>query len=266
MRYLVCLALGSVILFACQRNAITGRSQLSFVPESEIQAQSLTAYQQFLSTSKVINTGKQAEIVKRVGNRIIKAINEYYTSQGLSNELKGYSWEVNLVDNKEMNAWCMPGGKIVVYTGLLPITQNEDALAVVMGHEIAHALAHHGQERVSQGMLQQGLGLGLSVAVANKPVETQQIILQSYGVASQVGGILPFSRKHELEADKFGLRYAALAGYDPRSAIDLWKRMGAAAGGQKPPEILSTHPVEERRIAELQKIMPETMEKYYKPL
>jgi predicted Zn-dependent protease len=266
MRYLVCLALGSFILFACQRNAITGRSQLSFVPESEIQAQSLTAYQQFLSTSKVINTGKQAEMVKRVGSRIIKAINEYYSSQGLTSELKGYAWEVNLVDNKEMNAWCMPGGKIVVYTGLLPVTQNEDALAVVMGHEIAHALAHHGQERVSQGMLQQGLGLGLSLAVANKPAETQQIILQSYGVASQVGGILPFSRKHELEADRFGLRYAALAGYDPRSAIDLWKRMSAAGGGQKPPEILSTHPVEERRIAELQKIMPETMEKYYKPL
>lgn len=266
MRYSICLMLGLTLMVACQRNAITGRSQLSFIPESEIQAQSLTAYQQFLASNKVIATGKQAEMVKRIGARTIKAINEYYTSQGLANELQGYAWEVNLVDNKEMNAWCMPGGKIVVYTGLLPVTQTEDALAVVMGHEIAHALAHHGQERVSQGMLQQGLGMGLGVAVANKPAETQQIILQSYGVVSQVGGILPFSRKHELEADKFGLRYAALAGYNPRAAIDLWKRMGAASGGQKPPEILSTHPVEEKRIAELQKIMPETLEKYYKPL
>lgn len=255
---------------ACSHNAITGRNQLALYPESEMQSMANDQYKQFLSQSKVIsptaggNIGHDAEMVRRVGQRISGAITDYYTKQGLSKELEGYKWEYNLVDSKEVNAWCMPGGKIVVYTGLLPITQNEAALAVVLGHEITHALAHHGNERMSQGMIQQLGGVALSVAVANKPAETQNLFMQAYGVGSNVAGILPFSRKQELEADRFGLRFAAMAGYDPREAIPLWERMKQASGGNRPPEILSTHPVEDTRIAKLKEEMPDALS-YYKP-
>lgn len=257
-----------IAILSCHRNAITGRSQLSFVPEAEIQNMAQQQYRQFLSTSKVVaaGTSKDGEMVKRVGDRIIKAITTYYAEKGLSNELAGYQWEINLVNKNEVNAWCMPGGKIVVYTGILPVTQNEPALAVVMGHEIAHALARHGNERMSQGLLQQFGGAALSVALSSKPAETQNLYLSAYGLASEVGGILPFSRKNELEADKLGLMFSALAGYNPNEAIPFWKRMGALSNGQKPPEFLSTHPSDERRIAELGKIMDEVIAKYYKPV
>jgi predicted Zn-dependent protease len=256
------------IISSCHRNAITGRSQLSLVSESEIQNMAIQQYRQFLSTSKVVATAgsKDAEMVKRVGDRIIKAITTYYTEKGLINELAGYQWEINLINKNEVNAWCMPGGKIVVYTGILPVTQNEPALAVVMGHEIAHALARHGNERMSQGLLQQFGGAALSVALSSKPAETQNLYMAAYGLASQVGGILPFSRKNELESDKLGLMFSALAGYNPNEAIPFWKRMGALSNGQKPPEFLSTHPSDERRIAELSKIMDEVIAQYYKPV
>jgi predicted Zn-dependent protease len=159
----------------------------------------------------------------------------------------------------------MPGGKIVVYTGLLPVTKNEAALAVVMGHEVAHALLQHGNQRMSQQVGAQVVQLGLQVAVANKPQETQNAFLTAYGVGAQVGVLLPFSRKHELEADKFGLMFSAMAGYNPREAIPLWKRMEEAGSGQKPPEFLSTHPSEGRRIEQLEKYMDEAL-KYYKPV
>ncbi len=206
-----------------------------------------------------------AQMVKRCTDRLIAAINGYYNSKGLSQELVGYRWELNLVDDKTPNAWCMPGGKMVVYTGILPYTQNETALAIVMGHEIAHALARHGSERMSQGLMQQFGGIAVQAAVANKPQETQMIFNQAYGIGSQVGGILPFGRKQELEADKFGLMYAALAGYDPRESVNFWRRMSQASGGQKPPEFLSTHPSDERRINELNAIMNEILRDYYKP-
>jgi predicted Zn-dependent protease len=256
------------IIISCHRNAITGRSQLSLVSEAEIQNMAVQQYRQFLSSSKVVaSTGsKDAEMVKRVGDRIIKAITAYYAEKGLSNELAGYQWEVNLVNKNEVNAWCMPGGKIVVYTGILPVTQNEPALAVVMGHEIAHALARHGNERMSQGLLQQFGGTALSVALSSKPAETQNLYMAAYGLASQVGGILPFNRKNELEADKLGLMFSALAGYNPNEAIPFWKRMGALSNGQKPPEFLSTHPSDERRVEELSKIMDDVITKYYKPI
>lgn len=265
MKKLLLSCLAGTILIACQRNAITGRSQLSLVPESEVQSMALTQYSQFLSTNKVVNAGKNTDMVKRCGNRLIAAINQYYAQNNLSQELAGYKWEINLVDDKSINAWCMPGGKIVVYTGLLPVTQNETALAIVMGHEIAHALAKHGSERMSQGLLTQMGGVALQAAVQNKPQETQNLFLAAYGVGSNVGYILPNSRKNESEADKFGLMFAALAGYDPREAIPFWQRM-ASQGGQKPPEFLSTHPSDERRIADLQSIMTEIVSKYYKPI
>lgn len=266
MKKVIISSLALVTMVACSKNAITGRNQLSLVSESEVQAMALSQYSQFLTDNKVVATGnKNTEMVKRVGNRLIAAITKYYTQNNLAYELAGYNWEINLVEDKSINAWCMPGGKIVVYTGLLPVTQNETALAIVMGHEIAHALGKHGNERMSQGLLQQMGGVALQAAMQNKPQETQNLYMTAYGVGSNVAGILPFSRKHELEADKFGLRFAALAGYDPREAIPFWQRM-ANNGGQKPPEILSTHPSDERRIADLQAIMAETVKDYYKPI
>lgn len=256
-----------MLVVACSTNAITGRKQLSLVSEAEVQNMAKTEYRQFLSTNNVVSSGqsRDAEMVKRVGSRIATAITSYYKGKGLSSELEGYQWEYNLVNNKSVNAWCMPGGKIVVYTGLLPITQNEAALAVVIGHEVAHAVARHGNERMSEGLLQQLGGAALSIALANKPEQTQGLFMQAYGIGSAVGVTLPHSRNQEYEADKLGLIYAALAGYNPREAIALWQRMEAQSNGQKPPEFLSTHPAEGNRIARLQQQMPEAL-KYYKPI
>jgi len=268
VKTLIIICCLSVVMLGCYTNSITGRSQLSLVSETEVQTMAKTEYRQFLNKSKIVNTAtnKDAEMVNRVGKRITNAITKYYTEQGLISELNGYEWEYHLVDSKEVNAWCMPGGKIVVYTGLLPITQNEAALAVVMGHEVAHALARHGNERMSQGLLQQLGGVALSTALSTKPQQTQSLFMTAYGISSQVGVMLPHSRKQELEADKFGLRYAALAGYNVREAIPLWQRMEKLGQGQKPPEFLSTHPAEEKRIKELNKIMDETIRDYYKPI
>ncbi|MBC7849979.1 MAG: M48 family metallopeptidase [Chitinophagaceae bacterium] len=265
-RFLVVTSM-ALTLFACSRNAITGRKQLQLYNETDIQAMAVQEYRQFLTQNKVVSAGanKDAEMVRRVGQRISTAITAFYKGKGLGKELEGYQWEYNLVDSKDVNAWCMPGGKIVVYTGLLPITQNEAALAAVVGHEVAHALAKHGNERMSQTTAQQLGGVALSVAVANKTPEAQNLFMTAYGLGTTVGGILPFSRKHELEADKFGLIYAALAGYNPQEAIPLWERMAAASGGGAPPEFLSTHPAEQTRINELRKMMPEAL-KYYKPM
>lgn len=253
-------------MVACTQNAVTGRSQLKLLPESEVQSMALQEYQTFLSQNKVVatTTNKDAEMVRRVGQRISSVVEKYYADKGLSSSLEGYKWEYNLVDSKEVNAWCMPGGKIVVYTGLLPVTQNEAALAVVMGHEVSHAIFQHGNTRMSQGLVQQLGGVALSVALANKPAATQQLFQTAYGVGSQVGVLLPFSRKDESEADQWGIIWAAMAGYNPQEAIPLWQRM-ASSGGQKPPEFLSTHPSDERRIADLQAHMPEAL-KYYKPV
>jgi predicted Zn-dependent protease len=256
----------ATLIISCSKNALTGKKQLTLLPESELQTMATTEYQQFLSTNKVVATSnnRDAEMVKRVGQRIVKAVEGYYAEKGLSDKLTGFKWETNLVDDKAVNAWCMPGGKIVVYTGILPVTQNEAALAAVMGHEVSHALLQHGNQRMSQGLLQQLGGVALSVAVANKPAETQNLFMSAYGVGSQVGVLLPFSRNHELEADRYGLLFTAMAGYNPQEAIGLWERMEKLSNGQKPPEFLSTHPAEGRRIEQLQKYMPEALQ-YYKP-
>lgn len=257
----------SAFMVACSTNALTGKSQLTLLPESELQTMATQEYQQFLTTNKVVSSSnnRDADMVKRVGQRISRAVETYYGEKGLTSKLEGFKWEYNLVDDKAVNAWCMPGGKIVVYTGLLPVTQNEAALAVVIGHEVSHALLQHGNQRMSQGLLQQLGGVALSVAVANKPAETQNLFLSAYGAGSQVGVLLPFSRKNELEADQYGLIWTAIAGYNPQEAIGLWERMEKLANGQKPPEFLSTHPTEGRRIVQLQKFMPEAL-KYYKPV
>jgi predicted Zn-dependent protease len=263
MRTITRILILSVFIIACSKNSITGRKQFKLLPESELQNMAASQYQQFLSTNKVVNsTDRDVEMVRRVGMRITKAVTDYYAQKGLSKELEGYNWEYKLIDSKEINAWCMPGGKIVVYTGLLPITQNEAALAVVMGHEVTHAIFNHGNERMSQQLGAQVVGTGLQVALINKPVETQNAFLTAFGLGSQVGVLLPFSRKHELEADHWGLNWAAMAGYNPQEAIPLWQRMEKAGNGQRPPEFLSTHPSEGNRIEQLQKFMPEALQYY----
>jgi len=266
-RTILTLFAGTALLVACSRNALTGKSQFTLLPESQLQSMATTEYQQFLSSNKVVATtgSKDAEMVRRVGQRITSAVESYYKEKGMADQLNGFKWEYNLVNDPAVNAWCMPGGKIVVYTGLLPITQNEAALAAVMGHEVCHALLQHGNQRMSQGMAQQGLGAALSVALANKPAATQNLFMTAYGVGSNVLGVLPFSRKHELEADRYGLLFTAMAGYNPQEAIALWDRMEKAGGDQKPPEFLSTHPSEGRRKEQLEKFMPEAL-KVYKPV
>ncbi|MGQ0740119.1 MAG: M48 family metallopeptidase, partial [Bacteroidota bacterium] len=227
----------AALLIACSKNALTGKKQLTLLPESELQTMATGEYQKFLSSNKVVasSSNRDAQMVRRVGDRIVKAVEEHYAELGISDKLAGFKWETNLVEDKTVNAWCMPGGKIVVYTGILPITQNEAALAAVMGHEVCHALLQHGNQRMSQGVLASVGQLALAVAVADKPQETQNLFLTAYGVGATVGVMLPFSRKHELEADRYGLIFAARAGYNPQEAIGLWERMEKASNGQKPP-------------------------------
>jgi predicted Zn-dependent protease len=246
-----------------ERVPLTGRKQVSLVQESELVSMSLTEYQKFLAQNKPLPiTDPRAQLVKNVGAKIQASVIKFMKDKGLSERIKDYAWEFNTVsDDKTVNAWCMPGGKVVVYTGLLPVTQDEQSLAVVMGHEIAHAIARHGNERMSQQLLVQGLGTGLQIAVSQKPETTQNIFLQSYGVASTLG-LLKYSRTQESEADKMGLVFSAMAGYDPHAAVDFWGRM-SKLGGAAPLELLSTHPSDETRIADIKKFLPEAM-KYYK--
>jgi predicted Zn-dependent protease len=265
IRRIVGAFLVTATLVACSTNPVTGRKQFKLVSEQELQAMASQQYSQFLSQNRVVSPSadRDAEMVRRVGQRVANAVTSYYRQRGLN--LDGYNWQFNLVNNAEANAWCMPGGKVVVYTGLLPITQNEAALANVMGHEIAHATLQHGNERMSQGLAQQLGGVALSVAVANQPAATQNLFLNAYGVGSQVGVLLPFSRKQELESDRYGMIWAAMAGYNPAEAINLWRRMEARSNGAAPPEFLSTHPSAGNRIEQLQKYLPEA-QKYYKPV
>lgn len=266
MKKILFLLASVMILAACHKNAVTNRNQLKLFGDEALQQMALTEYKSFLSQNQVVSetVSKDAEMVHRVGTRIAKAITDYYTSKGLGDKLKGYKWEFNLVNSKEVNAWCMPGGKVVVYTGLLPITQNEAALAVVLGHEITHAVADHGNERMSQGAIAQGLELVGNIATANNP-KYNTLFNNIYAPGAQVGFLLPNSRKQEYEADHYGLLFCAMAGYNPREAIPFWQRMAQAGSSQKPPEFLATHPSDENRIAKLQGYMDEAL-KYYKPV
>lgn len=263
-----CLALTVLIaltIVACSSVPITGRSQLSLVSSSEMQAMSYSEYGKFLQESKLSTNKQQTEMVKRVGLRIQKAVERFMTEQKLSSRLNGYQWEFNLVEDEQVNAWCMPGGKVVVYTGLLPVTQNETGLAVVMGHEIAHAIAEHGNERMSQGLLAQMGGAALDAALAQKPEETRALWMTAFGVGVQVGALLPYSRLQESEADHLGIIFMAMAGYDPNQALAFWERMATNKEGQAPPEFLSTHPSDATRISKIKERLPEAMKYYTKP-
>ncbi|MBP8959377.1 MAG: M48 family metallopeptidase [Bacteroidales bacterium] len=252
----------AVLCQTCSVVPITGRKQIILLPESEMIGMALTSYQEFLKENPPSADVKNAEIVKKVGNDLVSAVQRYFAENNMQDRLEGYQWEFNLVDNNEANAWCMPGGKVVVYKGILPYTLDQNGLAVVISHEIAHAVARHGNERMSQQLLTQLGGLALSEALKQKPQETQNIFLSVYGLGSQVGLILPYSRKHEFEADRLGLIFMAMAGYDPESAVTFWEKM-ASAGGAKPPEFLSTHPSDEKRINNIKSVLPEA-KKYYK--
>ncbi len=261
-RYLLTLC-SLFLLAACSTVPITGRSQLNLIPGDSMLSMSLSQYDSFLKEHKLSTNREQTEMVKRTGARIKDAVERYFAAQGMSSRLSSYKWEFNLVEDKEINAWCMPGGKVVVYTGILPVAQGEAGLAVVMGHEISHAVAEHGNERMSQGLLAQFGGAALGEALSTQPAATKQLWMSVYGVGAQYGAILPYSRLQESEADRLGLIFMAMAGYDPHEAVTLWQRMAAQKGGQAPPEFLSTHPADATRIEKIKSLMPEAM-RYYK--
>lgn len=258
------LILLSFFTFSCQTVPITGREQLSFVPASQILPMSFDQYSDFLSKHKVVEQGEHAEMVKRVGTQIEHAVERHFSDHGLSSRLEGYKWEYHLVEDKQVNAWCMPGGKVVVYTGILPLTRDENGLAVVLGHEIAHAVANHGGERMSQALLVEMGGLTLDAALSQNPKQTNSLFLAAYGLGAQVGVLLPYSRVQESEADHLGLIFMAMAGYDPHGAVGFWERMVASQHGKAPPVFLSDHPADARRIEDIKKLLAEAMT-YYQP-
>lgn len=245
----------------CSTVPITGRRQVSLIPANQMIAQSALGYREVVAEGPLSTNQGQVELVRRVGQRIAGAVERYFSVRGESELLAGFEWEFNLIDKDEPNAWCMPGGKVAFYTGILPFTQDEAGLAVVMGHEVAHAVAGHGRERASHQLLQQGGGLLASYL--SRESDYHGAILQVYGLGSQVGAILPFSRLHESEADRLGLIFMAMAGYHPEAAVGFWQRMAAGKSGS-PPEFLSTHPADETRIRKLRELLPEALE-YYEP-
>jgi predicted Zn-dependent protease len=256
----------SALLFnSCSTVPLTGRSRLNLVSDDQVLPLAFQAYSEFLTenkTSVLPANNAQTLKVKTIGSRLVTAVQTYMNNNNYGDLIKDYKWEVNVVQNNEKNAWCMPGGKIVVYTGILSVTQDDAGLATVMGHEIAHAIAGHSAERMSNEMVSQGLGAAAGVALSKNP-KTQSIFNTLYGVGAPVA-MLKFSRNQELEADRLGLIFMAMAGYNPASATGFWNRMSAAsAGAQKPAEFLSTHPSDATRIAQIQKYLPEAQQ-YYK--
>jgi predicted Zn-dependent protease len=255
-----------LILFSisCVRVPITNRRQVNLLPESVLMGMSVTEYNKFISSHTVIaKSDSSSMLVTKVGTNISNAIVKFLNAHKESKRVKGFVWQFNLVKDNEVNAWCMPGGKIVVYTGLLPVTKDENGLAVVLGHEISHAIARHGNERMSQQLVIQMGGMALSVALSQKPEQTQQIFMQSYGVSTTLGA-LAYSRKHESEADKLGLCFMAMAGYDPTTAVAFWERMSKETP-QTPFALLSTHPTDAQRVKDIKAFLPTAMKYYVKP-
>ena len=254
-----CISLIIVILFlslSCTTVPITGRKQFIILPDYAMLSMSLQQYNEFLKTNKISSNQEQTQMVKKVGRKIQMAVEQYFTDKNMSYTLRDYKWEFNLIESEGKNAWAMPGGKVVVYEGILPITKDEAGLAVVMGHEIAHAIAKHGNERMSQGLIAQMGGMALSKALEEQPGKTRQLWMTVFGVGAQFGVMLPFSRLQETEADHLGLIFMAIAGYDPDEAVEVWKRMAQMKEGQTPPKFLSTHPSNETRIRKIKETIP----------
>ena len=261
VKYTLLISILAVMFQACGSVPILGRKQLLLVPDQEVLTMSLTQYRDFLNGAPVVKNTAHAQQVEKVGSRIAAAVETFFRNNGYESEIKNFQWEFNLVKSNDVNAFCMPGGKIVVYEGLLPITQNETGLAIVLGHEIAHAVAKHANERISQQMALQYGGQIAGGLIGNNAA-AQQIGGLVFGIGSQLGVMLPYSRKHEYEADELGLIFMAMAGYDPRAAVDFWTRMSQASGGKAGLEVMSTHPSDQNRIAKIQQQMPRAL-KYY---
>lgn len=262
--FLVTIAIVAISI-QCARVPITGRAQLSLIPNSQILPMSFDQFNQVKSSQRIITSGSDATMLRKCGVRIQKAVEQYLAERGVSDQLDGFKWEYILIDENTVNAWAMPGGKVAFYKGILPVTKNENGMAVVMAHEIAHIVANHGRERISQTVAAQ-TGLSLAAIAAGQATENQitgEMIMQAAGAATSLG-LLKYSRTHEKEADELGLYFMALAGYDPQGAIPFWERMIAMAGGNQPPEFLSTHPSYKTRIKELKKYMPKALEYYNK--
>jgi len=252
------------VAWGCAQVPITGRRSLHLVPESELLTLSLQQYNEVLQKSKLSTDNQKVAMVRRVGNRVAKAAESFLAETGHKDLIKDFQWQFNLIEDDETaNAWVMPGGKAAVYTGILPFTKDETGLAVVLGHEVGHALANHGNERMSQELLASMGGMALSVALSSQPQMTQELAMAAFGAGASVGVLLPYSRLQESEADHIGLILMARAGYDPREALPFWQRMNASPGS-RPPELLSTHPAPETRIANIQALIPEAMA-YYRP-
>jgi predicted Zn-dependent protease len=247
-------------LFACTTVPVTGRSSLNLIPESELASMSLSSYREIIAEAKLSTDPEANAAVRRVGEGMAAATETYLRGLGISTS--NLAWEFNVIDEPDtLNAWVMPGGKVAVYTGILAVAENDEGLAAVLGHEIAHVVADHGNERMSQALLTQLGGAALSVALSQQPERTRGLFMAAYGAGSQVGVLLPYSRLHESEADRIGLTLMAIAGYDPRAAVGFWERM-AARGGDRPPAILSTHPAPESRIADIREHLPEALAVY----
>ena len=260
-RYSILLLVAILSLTACKKVPITGRKSFSLVGQGSLVATADQQYDQFLNEAQVVNGTTEANQVQRIGKDVATATESYLKENGYSDLIEDFKWEYNLVKSDQVNAWCMPGGKIAVYTGIMPITKTDEGLATVMGHEVAHAVAHHSGERMSTMLVQQLGGVALSVALQSQPQQTQELLMMAYGTGTQLGVILPYSRKHELEADKLGLVFMARAGYDPRKATEFWQRMQAQSQGA-PPEFLSTHPNPERRIRDINSYMNKALKEY----
>jgi predicted Zn-dependent protease len=263
IKRLIIFSFLGLLLYACAKVAVTGRQQLSLVSNADIIPMANQQYDSVIKHARLSNNQQQTAMVKNVGAKIQRAVGQYMAENNASSELEGFQWEFNLIDDpKTVNAWCMPGGKVAFYTGIMPICQGEAGVAVVMGHEIAHAIANHARERMSQGMVANGLLGTLGAAFGQNPTLTKQIFFRAVGVGAQVG-MLKFSRQHESEADKIGLIFMAMAGYDPHEAPRFWERMSSQSSGAEPPEWLSTHPSHGSRIKDLNEAIPEAM-KYYR--
>ncbi|MEZ0541976.1 M48 family metallopeptidase [Fibrella arboris] len=265
MKRILIGALLLAVAVACSKVPLTNRTQILLVPNDQMLQLSSTEYKQFLDTSRVINSTADAAMVDRVGNRLRQAVETYMNQNGYAARIQGFNWEYHLVQDKQVNAWCMPGGKIVVYSGILPYTQNEAGLATVLGHEISHAIAQHGNERMSEGLVANGLlqvgQVAAGIATSNKTPQTQALFQQAIGTGGplmyQYFGALPHSRKQESEADHLGLIFMTMAGYDPNEAITFWTRMAQNSQGKAPAEFFSDHPSDSRRIADLKAEIPE---------
>lgn len=245
-----------LLISSCSVVPITGRKQMNLLPETTLVQMGLTSYSEFLKENSLSANQAATRSVELVGKNISAVVNSYLQKNGMEKQLVNFQWEFKLVSDKTPNAFCLPGGKVVFYEGILPYTQTETGIAVVMGHEIAHAVARHGNERMSQSLIAEFGGLALSMALETKPQQTQELFQLAYGLGSQIGVLLPYSRLHEYEADRLGLVFMALAKYDPNEAVAFWERMQKANSGIAVPEWLSTHPVDEKRIENMKKNLP----------